>query len=349
MIKPLYILIGCDCDHDRLRFNKKIDNDTPSWEGYLGFYKYFNEVRSRVYSETGLEPAITLFIRGDSFTYMKNGAYDYCFRLFEDHLLKDYDKSDEIAWHHHQYRLNNGRWEHEFDDNDYIKKHIIDSFEEIKHYNIRTIHTGTCFQNTVSMNAFNDIGIQIDCSGLPGMRIEGTYNRYDYMKLKANTIYIPSRTDYQKVDQNNQNSIYEVPMTTVKHNLFNYVSFMNIVIKKREFQKKLLYLNASYFQITVNPLLFRIFINRVFKNYPDLNYFATFFHADELLRDKYKSRKTLPFYSRKNIKKNILYLIDLAKERNRLIRFINYRNFAKIIPGMHGIYEDSEKKYKKNN
>ncbi len=56
----------------------------------------------------------------------------------------------------------NGSWIQEMTDKNWLEKNIRQSFAAIKQYNITTLHAGWCFQNTFTMNLYNDLGIKMD-------------------------------------------------------------------------------------------------------------------------------------------------------------------------------------------
>ena len=329
-LEPLYVMIGCDCDNDRKKFNKKITKNEISWEGFLNLYNYFNKARDIITNQTGLKPALTLNIRSDIQVKLTNGTYNYCYELFDKYLSSQYQEIDEIAWHHHNYKLVGNKLIQEMNDESWIKNHIYDSFKAIKNHKITTLHTGWCFQNTATMNAYNDVGIQIDYSALPGIGItQGNYCLYDYLKLKSNDIYYPDISDYQSKGDD-QNRIIEIPVTTVKSELLRYTTFINSLIKTKKINRSLLNIQNTFIQINTNPILFKLFINQIFNKNRGIKYFATYFHVDELLDDKYKHSRAKLFYQQKNIITNILYLIKKALENNREIKFVNFKTFKKI-------------------
>jgi hypothetical protein len=331
-VKKLHILIGCDCDEDRRRFYSKMSDTDVCWNGFLSFYGYFNAFRETIREKSGYFPALTLNVRADSHVKTYFGKFDYCFRLFNKHLSKSFHDQDELAWHHHQYRLVGNTWISEISDDRWLKKHISDTFKCIKKYGVQTVHTGNCFQNTATMNAYNDAGIKMDYSALPGMGITGgDYCRYDFSRVRPQEIYVPSRTDYQSPDRKHGNKILEIPTTTVEHKFLNSFSFLNVLMKTGKIDSELLSLKKTHLQITVHPYLFRLFIDALFRQQPDLSYFTSYFHADELLPDRFKSLQTKILYKQDNILHNILYLIKTAQKFHYTPVFVNFKDFYRVL------------------
>lgn len=320
-----YVLIGVDCDHDRKRFNQSIKDKEISWSGFKYFYRYFNKIRERIAHEFGLMPVLTLNIRSDKQIKEVFGKYDACFDLFEKYLANDFNQKDEIAWHHHQWRLRNNAWIQETDDKEWLRENIFQSFEAVKKYDITTLHTGWCFQNTLTMNYYNDLGIKIDYSALPKMsKTTGNFNKYDWQFVENNQVYVPDRNNYQKKDSTGQNKILEVPVTTARNHFLNFLRLVENFQKTK--QIKDFGFQNTYLNVTVNPFLYNIFLKNVFSQNA-LEYFVTFFHSDELLVDKLKAKQTQWLYRQDNIYHNLKRLIELAKENNRVVEFINFKDF----------------------
>ena len=324
-MKDLFILIGCDCDHDRKRFNYNVNNKKMLWDGYLNIMDYFNNLRNQIYNYTGFKPVITLNIRADNQIKYYYGRYDYCFNLLENNQLNQLGKEDEIAWHHHQYKLKQGEWIQELDD-EFLKNNIINAYEEIQHYNINTIHSGWCFQNTTTINTYNDIGIKIDYSAVPGMKID--LKKYvDYSRVVPNNIYIPNRNDHQKADNTNINKIVEIPVTTINAGYMNKMVMLGTFIRQRRINPSMLQNKKTYLQCTINPLIYKRFLRKLFLEYPDIDYIATYFHPDEVLPDKLKSESCKRLYRSNYMIKNIIQLIKYSISNGRRPRFINFFNY----------------------
>ena len=272
---------------------------------------------------------MTFNIRPHTLFKDTTGKYDYCFNLFENHLANNFNSNDEIAWHNHQWRFKKNKWVQEMEDEIWLESNIRESFESIRRYQISALHAGWCFQNNFTMNLYNDLGIKVDYSALPGMRkTTGSCNKYDYSLVKSNEIYIPSRNNYQQKDLSGENQILEIPTTTISNFFLNCLQLADNFRKTKQlsdwgFQK-------SYLNISVNPFLYNIFLKNVFSQ-DNLEYFATFFHSDELLPDKMKVKHEQWLYQQDNIYYNLKRLISLAQKKGREIKFINFKDFYKII------------------
>jgi len=78
---------------------------------------------------------------------------------------------------------------------------------------------------------------------------------------------------------------------------------------------------------TVSPLLYRPFIRSWFKS--GLDYFVTYFHADELISALPDYRKHL--YSFKNLKSNIKYFKSMAKKYGHDIEWVTIRELGEVL------------------
>lgn len=322
--KKLKVIIGCDCDHDRPLFNRRLKSGEISWDGFLSLRNNFDTVRSIINEQTGLVPRLIWNIRADKQVKYFHGKYEYCFEEYFKHL-HDPNQNDEIAWHHHMYDEKEGVFFPNFN-KEFIIEQIPEAYSFIKKYNLRTLHTGWCFNNTYSINKYNDVGIKIDYSYLPGVYMIHE-SGYDYSRVKNFSPFIPSRSDYQKsLKDSNSNSITEIPTSTVKN---RFLSIKNILGNAR--RKNYNVLNAckySFIQINANPVLFKPFVKSFFRDNKDNDYFITYFHADELLSNDLKSIPAKLLYDKSFMSKNIIYLINMAKKHNREISFETFKNYT---------------------
>ena len=189
--KKLKVIIGCDCDHDRPLFNRRLKSGEISWDGFLSLRNNFDTVRSIINEQTGLVPRLIWNIRADKQVKYFHGKYEYCFEEYFKHL-HDPNQDDEIAWHHHMYDEKEGVFFPNFN-KEFIIEQIPEAYSFIKKYNLRTLHTGWCFNNTYSINKYNDVGIKIDYSYLQGVYMIHE-SGYDYSRVKKLLKFLLGRT-----------------------------------------------------------------------------------------------------------------------------------------------------------
>ena len=327
-----FILNGCDCDHDRPRFNKKIKWGDTSWESYEYFYRIFDDIRKRIEDEFELTPSLVLNIRADDFVNVENGSYDYCFKkYFNDKCFTDYhNEVDEVAWHHHHFRLIDGEWKSETRDNVFLIEHIERTFEAIKQYDVTTLHTGELFHNNDTYKTYNDGGF----SGLlsyTGISIEaGEYNLCDYSRVIPNETYRPARDDYQMKDSKNITKLSVIPTTTSPSAILSSLGLISYFLRTRKINMSL-FNNAAFVPVNASPVLFKPFFRSFLNNYPDAKFFVSYFHSDELLPDKYKSKDAKLIYGQNNLHVNYRFMIEMLKQRERNPVFTNFKTLSSLI------------------
>ena len=186
------------------------------------------------------------------------------------------------------------------------------------------------------MNAYNDVGIRIDYSCLPGM-FRNHKTGYNYFHVEENTVYIPNRSDYQDCEdksiqiKDNQNTILEIPTNTVNLTLSKYLYLFHEIRKIHFPINESKVIRKGFFQINSHPILFKYFLDRLFLQNPSLDFYSTYFHADELLPNNFKTPLALGFYNRNNLFTNIIYLIKKSAEHNRDIAFVTFTDFKRIL------------------
>jgi len=326
------ILIGCDCDPDRIRFNPKAkDEQRFYWEGFLTLAENFNRIREEVRLATNLTPALTWNLRADYQTEQYEGKIDYCFNQYFNTIIhtNKYAAIDEIAWHHHHFKLVNSKWLSVFDDGTWMKEHIFYTYANINKYDIHTVHTGELIMNTDSMNAYNDAGIKVDYSSVPGLaNFTGVYNRIDYSKIETNKPYIPSRSDYQKPGMKEENTIIEFPTNTVKDSLLEFVSTANYCLRARTFDLSGISHKKVFIPINAHPYLFKRFFKKLISLNEIGTTFISYFHADELLPDSYKSHEARMLFKNEYFTKNIITIIKELRSKGMNPVFTNFKTVA---------------------
>ena len=343
-MKNFYILIGVDCDPDRKRFNNVIPNNELTIHGFINFYKSFEKIRTSLVDKTNIAPILTLNIRADYQIEKCYNDIEYCYKLFFEKINfeNEFNKYDEIAWHHHHFRLMDGKWITEFRDEKWHIEHVFYTYDKIKKYNIHTVHTGELIMNNSLMNAYNDVGIKVDYSAVPGINnMSGTYNPYDYSEIKSIRPFIPARNNYQQHDQNNENNIIEIPTNTTSTNFLNFVSKTNYLIRSGKFPNNNLPIK-SFIPINAHPFLFKMFLKSLMKTDASNNYFISYIHADEMLPDYLKNIEAKLIFKTNYFEKNLLYLINFIKQKGANPIFINFKNYYTKIKNEH-INTDSKK------
>ena len=322
-----YILIGCDCDPDRMRFNTKISSEQFVWDGFLSISNFFNNVRFIVEKKYGLNIVITYYIRADNQMFEEYGMFDYCFKLFDDKIRKNVSELDEIGWHHHHFIKQNNKYSSVWSDKKWMADHVYRSFDAIKRFDVKTVHCGELIINSATMNAYSEIGIENETTVAPGLgNIIGEYNRYDFLERSSNAVYYPSKDNF--LLDSESNNILVIPTNTVYSRFLNCVDKVNYAIRTKSLKDGNVN-KKTFIPINASPLLFRPFFDKILKE-DKVFHFNTYFHADEILPDKYKNFETKLIFAQENLLTNICYVIDKLQEIKKNIVFTNFKSFNSI-------------------
>ena len=321
-------MLGCDCDPDRVDFNSSCSDGSFLWEGIEAGIPAFNTLRKSIFANSDDWPRMTWFVRSDSQIKEVAGEAAHSLNVHQKLWQECLDQKDEIAWHPHFYEKNShGDWVQSLD-NALIEECIHEGYESFLKYFTRptSIHTGWCFQNNVSMNLFNELGIEADCSGLPGINTSrfGKVDRANW-EFAPRSPYFPSKDNYQNSGQKSGSlNILEVPCSVGSGQLTRALKISLDKIKRRS-----VFSNTSNFKtmaplMTITPKLNRRLIETAVhvavKN--GSNYFFSYTHSDEFLPAKTKSFLKSRIYSLQAFFDNLEYLTSVISQHGMQPEFV---------------------------
>jgi hypothetical protein len=330
--RALHVVLACDADPDRPGYGGIPLNSREKhvWNGIeRGIPKLLNALKEIIDHEGGL-PRVTWFLRSDE---QMNELYgDHCwpavgFRQIWDDLV---ERKHEIGWHPHLWGWSekHGTWYQEINDNEWIRKCLIDGFSSLnREFKIGTVRTGWDYHNNLTMKTLEDLGIKADLSALPGF--ENTsyvdnnrnliQNRYDWIGAPE-VPYRPSSTDYRAIGNM---SIIEIP-----HACFHQ-SYLVYALRKafwKAFSRRPGKQPLQRFPVTasMNPSHFLDGIKQAFKKSKSRNpIFVSYFHPDDLIVDKNQA-------SFSNLVTNILAIRATSKRLNIPFKFVTAAEAAEM-------------------
>jgi len=339
--KTIYMIIGCDVDPDRSYVVKDIPSDKLSWRGMLEGIPRSHEKFKNLTDCDGNQPIVVWLMRVDYQIKKMMGAYNSILienKDFLEALVKD---GDEIGWHPHFWKYDDQKsvWFQNYEDRDWQKNMLHEShasFLEIFPNGVKTARTGWTYHNNVTMRTFGELGVQIDISAFPGMKIPTDDNQramsnfYDWYDTPTEPYY-PSVEDYRRPVSGNEESckVLEVPNLTAKTFFWGLVSGLVLTKKTRKI-RQLGYSLAKprlFPAITGSPKLFRPLLSTIKNIISQKNQlvYVTGLHADELIENVH------PAYSLENMAVNIKSILKLADRMNAKLKFVRGNEIKKYI------------------
>lgn len=330
-------IIGCDCDPDRISFNKDVSPNSLIWDGISKGISNFIEKRKIFYEKYNIKFNITWFIRSDLQVKYFHKNSSYCLDKFNDIWQKLIIDGDEIAWHPHLWKLNSnsGEWYQEINNENFTIDCLsqgLEDFFKVWGELPKSVHAGWGFQNNITMNFLSDSSIIADCSAMPGSASHsGVADKFDWIKTKHEP-YIPSKNNYQIKSLNHLDSLnlLEVPCTLGSSKKAQFLKNIRDKIKR-----KTIFTSGTNFKLQVPLMTLLPFINsELLKSSISIslknktNYFLSYIHADELLDKKNKNGLHSKMYSIESLFKNVLILNNIIELEDYKAVSLNLSDYA---------------------
>ena len=215
----LYIALTFDADSDY--FDSTLTNDglesphSLSWRGIEEGIPLISEVLWAYADELASKPRSTWFVRVDGQLATLYGEAGY---LLEKHGVlwqQCLDRGDEIGWHPHLYRMEDGKWEQETD-GIRLMEALRDAYSAITRKDLSPISSriGEAFCSNAVLATLDELGIRCDSTAMPG-RVRKDRERHLDWETTPQEPYHPSHSDYRQPGLEPFN-LLEVPMSMVE-------------------------------------------------------------------------------------------------------------------------------------
>jgi len=330
--KTVYVIIGCDNDPDRDYFVRDIPPDSLSWRGMLeGIPRTKAKLRKLTDSE-GRPPVFTWNLRVDHQMKRMYGAYNHILTTHTNLLLELEKNGDELAWHPHFWCYDEKRkvWYQNYQDTDWqveMLKEACAAYQEVLPGRARTVRMGWSYHNNRTLATLDKLGVEVDISGIPGLRILPQKKRvrlsnfYDW-SITPNKPFYPSTADYRREAKEGEKSfsVLEVPNFMAKSFFWGMLSGL-VLAKKMKDMKQIGYAlsKAAYMStITGKPILFKPMLAQMKENLKvdDKVIYSSLLHPDELIENIH------PVYSLENLEENIRSILELADSMQAKVKYI---------------------------
>lgn len=157
------------------------------------------------------EVKTTWFIRIDGQIEQQYGSADYLYNKHQDKIDWLKDNGHVIGWHHHAYRLANGKWVQNLEEE--IILGDLEKYGKIAlSKGLKVCRMGWGYHTNNTMKMVADLGFIIDSSAIPRPNYKWEMSVKDWQTTKQQW-YKPSAADY-RVEGAHSLSITEVPINT---------------------------------------------------------------------------------------------------------------------------------------
>ena len=328
----IYVVIGCDTDPDRDYFVKDIPTDNLSWRGMLEGIPRAKDRLQHLVDSDGNPPVFTWLLRADYQIKQIHGGYNYILSSYKEFLLDVEKSGDELGWHPHFWYYDEKRkvWYQNSKDVDWqveILREAYDAYRDVLPKGPRTVRMGWGYHNNHTFDTLDKLGIEVDISGLPGLRIdppgkrEPLSNYFDW-SITPHKLYHPSTVDYRREPRTGENSysLLEAPNLVARSPFWGMLSGLVLARKMKDIRqiRYALATPAYMSTITVKPALFKPMLAQIRKNLMNDNraFYITPLHPDELIDNMH------PVYSLENMEVNMRSILELADIANACVRYI---------------------------
>ena len=334
-MKKVYIIIGCDVDPDRATFVPGVTDKVLSWKGMTEGLLKTKDLTRAVRDSDDRPPIYSWCLRVDDQIHQYYDDYAW---VLKEHrpLLNDLAASgDELSWHPHFWRFDPKRsaWYQETEDRDWQTSMLRTSFEAYRQQFPdcpQSARMGWNYHNTESMNTLAELGIKVDFSGVPGMRVDRSHSKieniYDWFQA-PNRPYFPSRRSHQvEAGLDESLPILEVPNLVASSLTWGIVAGLVLAKKMKNMQPLFAAVRRPRYWINISAK--RQYFKPVLDQYRrflkdgtiETIVFTNYFHADDMI----DNLSTL--YAFEGFKANFEDLVKTARKYDAHVRFIRARD-----------------------
>jgi len=184
------------------------------WEGLEKGKELLSEIADVLTDSYGNHLAITWFVRCDCQIKAQYGKCDHLLSRYNDWWKGRIEVGDEIQWHAHLYRFEEGTWRQETDIRP-LTKDLLEGKRAFEEFGVMptVIRIGEAYHSNELMLSLNKIGLRADSSALPGRKRSDDEKVFDW-ESTPNHPYRPSRHDC-RIPGTPGLGLWEIPMNTV--------------------------------------------------------------------------------------------------------------------------------------
>ncbi len=218
-MKKTPVVICIDVEPDERLIDPKL---REPWTGFEATFEFFNKLRPRFQAATGQPVHFSWFLRMDSQIAHAYGTADWVVRQYASLIEGIRSAGDAIGLHIHAWRWeeSRGNWVVDLDQAwvDHCVRLGFESFQASMNETCDYFRFGDLWTNNATLALVEELGAQIDLTPEPGQRgcraddfFAESYVDTSEMPRRP---YHPSRADFRKLDPENAEKLWIIPLTT---------------------------------------------------------------------------------------------------------------------------------------
>lgn len=214
---PLLVALTFDAEADVFdrSFGGEPSVQKPSWRGIEEGIPLLDEVLRGYRDSTGARACATWYVRGDRHLGALFGSSSHLLEKYRDLWHQHAARGDEIGFHPHLYRLNDGEWWQETDAVA-LREQLTETLEAMRAagFQPRSSRIGEAFGSNDVMAALDELGIQCDSTAMPGRVRRDAERQLDWGPTPQQP-YHPSVADYRQPGTP-ELRLLQVPMSMIE-------------------------------------------------------------------------------------------------------------------------------------
>lgn len=217
MNKVVFLSIACDADPDVTPSCRELGTGGGDcvWRGITtGIDRLRQRLKNTSFSSKYGQLPVTWLLPADQLISQLYGNAAFCFQKFERLWRREMQQGSEIGWHPHLWRWDpeRNRWKPYLgrDDDVELLRECLQCLRQ--HVDIRAVRTGWDYHSNRLMGLFDEQGLLVDASAIPGCTQIGDWF-YDWRE-SGRAPFWPSKQDYRKsgVSPESSRQICEMPI-----------------------------------------------------------------------------------------------------------------------------------------
>ena len=185
------------------------------WQGIEHGIPLIRTILSPYLEGSAVEGGVTWFVRVDDQLGHAYGDPGYLLEAYRALWQSCLDRGDEIGWHPHLYRLEQGAWRQETDDRRLVTS-LRNAYRAMRRqgFSIASSRLGEGFCSNAAIGTLEELGICCDSTAMPGRVRKDRERNLDWGTTPQKP-YHPSRSDYRQPGPRPLR-LLEVPMSMVE-------------------------------------------------------------------------------------------------------------------------------------
>ena len=298
---PIALTFDLDPDYFDPSMGPNYNSQRLSWRGIQYGVPAIADFLSGIKDSYGGRACATWLPRVDNQIENIYGDYGQILDEFDPLLRNLFSSGDEIAWHPHLHKEENGTAQQETNAQR-LKQVLVQAQNALSQRNWRPRATriGGNYGSGPLMQILEDLGIEVDSSAMPGRRRTDNHYLFDWSSTPTQA-YCPARSNY-RTPGTPSHTLAEIPLTMLD------------VLADYDERPRKRYFDLSFHSRALKPGLEKLLA--------DAPYIVTDTHPSTILEEVAPSPHGLLSFSLKTFRSNLQTVMENCARLNRPIRFV---------------------------